>query len=225
MKKYIRAAASLLLIASLGGCYVVPRQAIYVSPFNGNNNAYHSIPLKSDSIRSAFFAHASFSAGSANYTSNSSTSASAYKNGDDLYSFEFNIYRTHNAGVLELYYGGHFALGNYSVNKFDSVLNDPTVNYQNINQYAGKKSFGGYGLDAGTDIIVPIYGGSEWRVLGFEFSLTREFGQYRMLLILLQRGFMEAMGFLLKLGWAKAPSVLNWKKAGSWVASTIISRS
>jgi hypothetical protein len=69
-------------------------------------------------------------------------------------------------------------LGTYTLNKFDSIDNDQTVNYQAINQYAGTKLFGGYGADAGVDIILPIGGGGEWRVLGYEFSLTREFGRY-----------------------------------------------
>jgi hypothetical protein len=177
MKKYLYAIVQLSICCSLAGCFV-PRQAIYVSPFNGNNTTYHSIPLRSNSVISAFFINSSFSVGTANYTSDSRADNTAYNSADDFLSFQFNMYRTHNAGVLELYYGCHFALGNYTVNKFDSNFNDPTVNYQGINQYAGKKFFGGYGAGAGTDIILPISGGSEWRILGFEFSLTREFGKY-----------------------------------------------
>jgi hypothetical protein len=176
MKKLLPAIILLVVYVASDGCYV-GRQAILVSPFNGNNSVYHTIPLKSDSIRSAFFISASFATGQANYTSDSRPDTSV-PGADYVKTFQFNIYRTHNAGVLELYYGGHFALGNYTLNKFDSIDNDPSVNYQAINQYAGRKLFGGYGADAGLDIILPIGGGGEWRVLGYEFSLTHEFGKY-----------------------------------------------
>src|SRR5579863_2199768 len=145
------------LIASffLQSCF---RSAYYVSPFDTNNNTYHTIPLRSYSLKSALMVSGSlFSAGT-----------NEHGVSDGVYDFRTNVYRTHNIGIMELYYGFDLTLGNYSVNKYDSVGNSYTVNYRIINKNAGSKFFGGIGLNGGFDFAIPL-GKSEWRI-GLEFS-------------------------------------------------------
>ncbi|HLY68787.1 MAG TPA: hypothetical protein VKR53_03590 [Puia sp.] len=153
------------LIASifLQSCF---RFAYYVSPFDTNNNTYHAIPLRSDSVKSALLVSGSFFSGITNELGER----------DGIYDFRTNIYRTHNIGFFELYYGLDLTLGNYAVNKYDSFGNSHTVNYTIINKNAGSKFFGGVGLNGGFDFAIPL-GKSEWRI-GLEFSEQNEFGNY-----------------------------------------------
>jgi hypothetical protein len=155
------------LIASflLQGCY---HYAYYVSPFDSNNSTYHTIPLRSDSVTSALFISGSLISGMANEQGEG--------DGDGVYDFHTNIYRTHNLGFLELFYGLDLTLGNYSISKYDSVGNSYTVNYRIINKNAGNKFFGGIGLNAGFDFAIPL-GRSEWRI-GMDISGHNEFGSY-----------------------------------------------
>jgi hypothetical protein len=176
MKQNVTAVILLCASAIFSSC-IVNRQAIYVSPFNGNSNIYHTIPLESDSLKSAFFINAAFASGRANFTSPSRNDTTV-PGDDNISSFSFNIYRTHNLGIFEFYYGANFSIGNYSVNKFDSLFSDPTVNVQLINKYAGKKIFGGYGINGGMNAVIPFVDGGEFRVIGFELTLEHEYGNY-----------------------------------------------
>jgi hypothetical protein len=162
MKKNV----TVFLIAGflLQSCY---RYAYYVSPFDANNNTYHTVPLRSDSLPSAWFVNGTFFSGSSNEQGN----------GDRVLDFHTNIYRTNNIGFLELYYGLDFTLGDYSVSKYDSTGNSYTVNYQDINKIAGNKFFAGIGLNGGFDFAIPL-GRSEWRIIGLEISGHNEFGNY-----------------------------------------------
>jgi hypothetical protein len=171
--------AFLLLACTLvlTGCYV-NRQAVYVSPFNGNSNTYHTLPLRADSLASALFVNAAYASGSVNYTQGTDKLSNNAPGSDYVHSFQLSVYRTHNLGSFELYYGLTGSLGNYTLNKFDSLGNDPSVNYQLINQNAGKKFFGGYGASGGLDLVIPFSDGGEWRVIGFETTFTHEFGDY-----------------------------------------------
>jgi hypothetical protein len=163
MKKYL-----LYLLTSiifLPGCYL--RQAYYVSPFNSNNDHYHSMPLKSDSAKSATYFGASI------YTGNANTQGA-----DEVFAFQTNVSRAHQFGVFQAYYGADLTLGNYNVASFDSVGNSSTVNYGIINSMSGGKFFGAEGLAGGINVVLPGRDGSEWRALGVEGSSHHEFGDY-----------------------------------------------
>ena len=46
-----------------------------------------------------------------------------------------------------------------------------------INERSGNKTFGGYGVSGGINLVLP-FGGSEFRFPGISFSLRQEFGDY-----------------------------------------------
>ena len=154
---------ALLFQVILGGC---ARQAFYVSPYNGNHNPYHPIPLKQDSVKSASYISASISNGTAND-----------READGTLTFFTSFSRAHNFGNFQGFYAADFSLGNYKVapfSEYDGSENfDPTA----INENAGNKFFGGAGADGGVNFVLPIRNG-EWRVFGIETSVQQEFGNY-----------------------------------------------
>jgi hypothetical protein len=153
----------LLAIVALSGCY---NHAYFQSPYSGNIETYHTIPLRSDSIHSATYASGTFTAGSANERFR-----------DNLYYFSGVIHHTHNFGSFEAYYGINGNLGNYQV---DSTNGRPAagVNESLINQKVGLKSFGGYGISGGIGYVIPFANGSEMRLPQVSFNVQKEFGNY-----------------------------------------------
>jgi hypothetical protein len=139
-------------------------------------NTYHTIPFKSDSLKSAVYASALYTAGAAND-----------KGWDWIHAGQASIYRSHNLGECQAYYGANLSLGNYHVSQFynshytpgppslwgggdmpiDTFYHIPTSNY----------FFGSYGISAGFN-GVKTSGRKEWRYLGVEATIQREFGNY-----------------------------------------------
>ena len=146
------------------GC--VGRQAYYVSPFNGLNNHYHTIPLQADSIRSAFYAKGSLSWGHANDFRE-----------DRSFAGNLNLSHSLNFGSFQAFYGAGVSTGSFSVDTFEMNGNNETVNPSVINAAAGKKRFSGVGFEGGINVVVPMQNG-EWRALGVETSFRKEFGSY-----------------------------------------------
>ena len=140
--------------------------AYFQSPYNGNLETYHTVPLRSDSVRAAIYASASFTAGSANERFR-----------DNQYYFSGAFHRSHNFGHFQAWYGADASLGNYQV---DSINGRPAagVNENIINSRSGTKSFGGYGLSGGIDYVIPFGNGSELRLPQLSFNVRKEFGRY-----------------------------------------------
>src|ERR1700733_8497918 len=157
----------------LPGCLVVQPQAYYVSPFNGNTGNYQTIPMRSDSVRHAFYAGAAFLTGSAN------TRGKDYFN-----AFHASLSRSQNVGILQAYYGVDLTLGSYFTGRWDSVAEyifnqvyAPHLSYSLLNQYTGNHFFGGTGFNGGMNLVIP-FEKREWRIIGVETSLRHEFGNY-----------------------------------------------
>jgi hypothetical protein len=153
----------LLAICFLSSCY---RQVFYVSPYNGNNESYHAMPLKADSIKSTTAVSGNLFVGAANT-----------QGSDNVIAFNGSVYRTHQFGIFQAYYSGDLSLGNYNVTHLDSAGLDPAVNFRYVNSAAGSKFFYGYGAEGGINIVVPFHKG-EWRALGIEGSTHQELGSY-----------------------------------------------
>jgi hypothetical protein len=147
---------------------MVHRQGMYLSPTNSLVNTYHTIPYRSDSLKSAIYASLLFSAGSAN--------DSGY---DRIMAGQVSIYRSHNLGICQAYYGANLTLGNYSLAEFYNSHyyygGSPIDTFYHIP--ANKYSFGSYGLSAGFN-GVATKGRGEWRYLGVEGTIQKEFGSY-----------------------------------------------
>lgn len=152
--------------------------AYYLSPFNTNSNYYHTIPLKSDSLKAATYANATLLGGGANYH---------YK--DAVSAFQGSIYRSNNFGRFQAYYGAGITLGTYSLQQNDiytyhynpSPAIFPRFPIQDsVPVYfipAASKFFGAYGFNGGIDYVIPLKHGGEWRI-GIETSLNNEIGDY-----------------------------------------------
>jgi hypothetical protein len=149
---------------------------MYLSPTNSLVNTYHTIPYRSDSLKSAIYASLLFSAGSAND-----------KAQDWIRAGQASIYRSHNLGKFQGYYGANLSLGTYYLTDFYNAHYTPGVAsfggrgdlpIDTFYHIPGNKySFGSYGLSAGFNGVVTR-GLGEWRYLGVEATIQKEFGNY-----------------------------------------------
>lgn len=144
----------------------------YLSPLNSNSNYYHTIPLKSDSVKAATYASGTFLAGGSNL---------AWQ--DAVTAFQGNIHRSNNFGKFQAFYGADITLGKYSVQqklisryRYDSVSPYPGQNDTILNIPKSGKFFGAYGFGGGINYVGPLNDG-ECR-MGIEASLNKEFGNY-----------------------------------------------
>jgi hypothetical protein len=157
----------------LSGC-LAHRMGMYLSPLDSQTNPYHTMPFHSDSLKTAIYASILYSAGAAND-----------KGWDWVHAGQANIYRAHNLGNFQAYYGLNFSVGNYHVSEFYNshyknnggfIIGDvPIDTFYHIpsNTYY----FGSYGLSAGIN-GVKSQGHREWRYLGVEITMQKEFGDY-----------------------------------------------
>ena len=147
-------------------------QAIYVSPFNGNTGEYHALPLLADSQKNAFYAGAAVFGGSGNVNRQ-----------DALAGGNVSLYWAHLFGRFQCYSGLGLSLGNYNARRWDSNTNylppmSQPAHAAELNTYTGHHFFGGMGVSGGINYVIPLGGGSEWRIIGVETDLHREFGAY-----------------------------------------------
>jgi hypothetical protein len=160
---------------TLTGCTIFRQHAYYVSPFNANSQTYHPLPMHSDSARTAFYAQASYLTGNAN------------DNGtDQLKGVATSAFVAHHFGRFQTYYGLDLVLGCYNVGKYDTGITKvffpgrislPPLAAPELDKYAGGRSFGGVGFSGGINMVKPFRKG-EWRFIGLEATLHREFGDY-----------------------------------------------
>lgn len=170
-------AVCLFVAVAFSGCISIPQQAYYVSPLNGNAEDYHAQPLLRDSVKTAIYARTAYYGGSANDLSN-----------DHLSGWNLSVYAAHHSDNIQYFGGLDLSLGSYNVGGWDTsyrwyallagVQWLPPGQGQNLGQFAGPKSFGAVGVSGGVDYAIPFPGGGEWRIIGMETSLQREFGDY-----------------------------------------------
>jgi hypothetical protein len=159
-------------IFSLTAC--IPQRAYYLSPGNANSEPYHPMRLASDSIPSAVYMNLVYTIGSANQLGT-----------DQVSMGHFSIHRSNHFGIFQAYYGTDISLGAYKVGNFENShyrnapewLQQP-LPYDTIYHVPGKGEFvGSYGISGGINIVKKLPRG-EWRALGFETSIQKEFGNY-----------------------------------------------
>jgi hypothetical protein len=166
-----------ILISLVSGCAY--RQGFYLSPLNANTNAYHAIPMKKDSLKSAIYTTAVLTTGSANDRA-----------ADHIIAFQGSMHRSNNFSIFQAFYGANLTLGSYHMEEYYNWYHNgyggggyPYMDSLNHIPNASK-FFGSYGVSGGINIVVPHrhktrnrY--SEWRALGLETSLQNEFGKYQ----------------------------------------------
>jgi hypothetical protein len=158
--------------AILPGCVV--RQAFFVSPFNGNNLEYHPIPKAGDSIHTAVYSSLTYSNGSANDFGT-----------DYLWSLHLSVHAAHQYDNVQFHYGLGLTLGDYTMGSwrvdtgygYSLTPNTALPTAAQLNTYSGRYSFGGVGFQGGVNGVMSFRRG-EWRYLGLETSVTREYGNY-----------------------------------------------
>lgn len=144
----------------------------YLSPLNSNSNYYHTIPLKSDSVKAATYASGAFLAGRSNF---------AWR--DAVTAFQGDIHRSNNFGNFQAFYGANITLGKYSVQQNNIVRYryDSSAPYDNhydtLAIPSSGKFFGAYGCSGGINYVGQFKNGGECRI-GIEASLNKEFGNY-----------------------------------------------
>ncbi len=156
------------------GCFITYKHAYYVSPVNGNSEGYHPLPMRQDTARTAIYAGGSFLTGRANDQGN-----------DRVTGGRASVYVAQHQGMLQWYYGLNATLGSYQLNKWDTggqyllpgSLYQPPVTARQLAAYSGPHTFGAAGFSGGINGVIPM-GQGEWRFLGIETSLNREFGDY-----------------------------------------------
>jgi hypothetical protein len=169
---------SLLLISFYSGC-IPEREEYLLSPLNAGSNPYRTIPMKNDSLKSGIYVNGVFSSGSA-----------SDRGADHVTMFQGSLHRSNNFGVFQAYYGANLSLGSYYVEDYYSLNHNfnggggyPFLIDSSNHIPATHKFFGSYGISGGINIVathqhVRIYRHSEWRILGLETSLQKEFGSY-----------------------------------------------
>jgi len=161
MKKFTCSWWLFIFMLLLSSC---SQYAYYQSPFQSNTASYKTMPLYSDSIRSAVYANATFTTGGAN---------SQYRDG--INGGIVSIYRTHTSRNIQAFYGLTGTLGNYHVKPYIGKVNNKNLDTTSINNNAGGKFFGGWGATGGFNFNIP-FAKHEWRI-GTELSWEHEFGK------------------------------------------------
>lgn len=142
-------------------------RAYYQSPFYGNSETYHAIPLRADSLKSATYVSGVFTEGGSNDNLK-----------DNVFAFTGSIYRSHNFGNFQGFYGVSGSLGSYDVTN-DSGYKPSGGRATLYTPNPGSKFFGGYSASGGINVVIPLdRRGSEWRVVGASFTWQKEFGDY-----------------------------------------------
>lgn len=143
-------------------------RAYYQSPFHGGSETYHTIPLQSDSLKSATYVSGVFTGGGVNHNLR-----------DNVFSFTGSVYRSHNFGDFQGFYGVSGSLGSYDVAEYSGYEPYGGGTTTLYTPDPGNKFFGGYSGSGGINFVLPFGRGSEWRVIGTSFTLQKEFGDYQ----------------------------------------------
>jgi hypothetical protein len=160
--KIFKTPAALLLLSTffLSSCV---ESTYFHSPLQGNSAVYRTMPVASDSMKSATYASAAISLGGMN---------ELWREG--VYKFQAGLHRSHVLGNFRMNYGASGAVGYYNVKNYF----DANGNYVDIGNSPDAKFFGAWGLYGGASAARPMGRKGEWRYIGIEGSLFNEFGEY-----------------------------------------------
>jgi hypothetical protein len=162
------------------------RKAYFLSPLSSNSNTYYAKPLLADSAKTAIYVTAIYTDGNRNpgsyetYTVEDNGSETYKSNAvsDKLHNFQVSFHRSHTSKMFQTYYGASISTGTYSISRYDSLNTDRMVDVDLINSQAGRKYFGGGSLAGGINLVIPFKKGCEWRAVGVEANIGKEWGDY-----------------------------------------------
>lgn len=186
---YLLPTLILAAITALSSCGITrPQQAFYVSPFNGSSEGYHTLPMHTDTTGTAAYVRVSGFGGNANDLQT-----------DHFGGANVSFYAAHHGNWWQAYYGLDGTLGGYTLgtwqrqerNNYNTLLYNPIgifflqdnsylapAKADQLNTYSGAYTYSGIGFSGGFNAVAPM-GQGEWRFIGIETALHREFGQYR----------------------------------------------
>jgi hypothetical protein len=161
IKSLFTAACSMMIFTS---CFIPPQQAFFLSPHHATTNYYKTIPTVADSVTLASYVSGTITAGGANHRLR-----------DGVAAFQGNFHQARQWNHFQAFYGADLLVGVYDVQPLTFPGNH--VDEVWINERAGSRFQGGYGLQGGINYAVPFPRG-EWRILGLEANMHREYGSY-----------------------------------------------
>lgn len=145
-------------------------RTIFRAPYTNQQNTYHVMPVLTDEKKTAHYLTASPTMGGMN----------DYLN-DEIYILQGKWHVSHQFGSnLQGYFGLHGSAGLYDISSSAYNLEyDPnTGNPMEFKGPKGNKFTGSFGSTAGMAVVIPLGTRAEWRVIGVESSIGREFGDY-----------------------------------------------
>jgi hypothetical protein len=148
------------LLVMLSSCY---ERAFFQSPLQGNSAVYRTVPVASDSVKSATYVSGALSIGGMNQRWR-----------DGVYKLQMGLHRGHVVNNVRLNYGASLALGSYRVKPYF----DYRANYTDSGRGARGYFFGAYGVYGGISVASKLGRRGEWRFIGLDASLFNEFGDY-----------------------------------------------
>lgn len=164
MRIYLTVALALVLLT---GC--VEQQLVYVSPYPNIQTGYNVTPLLRDSLKVASYGSFAFTNGSA---SHNLTDRVFIVQGKFHQSFQV-------AKNLQFYYGLQGSAGNYRVDWDNYYYYPVELDPDKLPVKPGPKFTGSVGAIGGLNLIVQVSNRLDWKIIGVEGSISREFGDYQ----------------------------------------------
>jgi hypothetical protein len=151
---------------AFSSCY---RRLYYLSPYTATQSTYHAMPMLTDKSRTANYFTLATSFGSANQLAS-----------DNVFIAQGKWHQSRKFGKqIQGYFGAQFNVGSYKARTIGDTFNAYYIDYSKINALAGKKFTAAAGVTAGAAYVVSLGSRHEWRVIGIEGALSREFGDYQ----------------------------------------------
>jgi hypothetical protein len=145
------------------------QKAYFQNPVYANNLLYKTMPTKKEAVKTA--SYGGMSLGYSNMND---------EGRDDAFILSGYLYQTQQTGIVQGYYGVDMHFGVYRVGTYreQSWYNGNTsLDVDLLNANAGRKFFGTTGGSGGINLVTRGKD-VEWRYIGIEASLHKEFGSY-----------------------------------------------
>jgi hypothetical protein len=150
---------ALLCIVLLSSCF---ESAFIQHPLQGNSALYRTVPVGSDSVKSATYVSGALSIGGMNQRWR-----------DGVYKMQLGVHRGHVVNNVRFNYGASLAAGSYNLKPYFDYRTGYTDSSRGHGYF-----FGAYGVYGGVSFVSKLGRRGEWRFIGLEGSLYNEFGNY-----------------------------------------------
>jgi hypothetical protein len=145
------------------------QKAYFQNPVYANNLLYKTMPTKKEGVRTA--SYGGMSLGYSNMND---------EGRDDAFILSGNLYQTQQGGIVQGYYGVDMHFGVYRVGSYyeqGSYDGNESLDVDLLNAKTGNKLFGTMGGSGGINLVARGKD-IEWRYIGIEASIHKEFGSY-----------------------------------------------